>query len=330
MLAILLRTKRKRPISKNSYQGHYSVLKEESIVTLQPTSASGIWIDGTLGEAGHASYALSSYPSISLIGLDADPQMLQRAHTNLIPYAGRYQLVNQFFDDYFAHYPPNQAPPSTILLDLGISMFHYKGAARGFSYDDESSLDMRLNPSGESAYDLLLTKSESDLASIFWRYGEEKESRRIAKAIVHQRKSAPITSAKELSNLIKSVIKPKPTQYLHPAAKVFQALRIAVNHELSRLERMLPLAFSRLETNGKLGIITFHSLEDRIVKHFFKELTKSCQCPDNQLRCTCLGAYAKQISPKGITATPQEIAENPASRSARLRVIQKIRPYPKE
>ncbi|WDI33947.1 16S rRNA (cytosine(1402)-N(4))-methyltransferase RsmH [Entomospira nematocerorum] len=310
------------------YQGHYSVLKQESIHWLNPVDA-GIWVDGTLGEAGHAAAALSAYPHIHLIGLDADTSMLQRAETNLSLYAGRYQLKNQFFDDYFHDPKTKQRPSIAILLDLGISMFHYKCAQRGFSYDDENALDMRLNPHDTqsiSAQQLLATTSESDLAQLFWIYAEERHSRKIAKMIVTQRKKEPITSAKMLSDSIKAIIPQQKGHYLHPAAKVFQALRIAVNKELDRLERVLPASFDNLVVGGKLGIITFHSLEDRIVKHYFKTLAKPCQCPSSQLVCTCGGAIAKILTPKGILASEEEISQNPASRSARLRVIQKLSP----
>ncbi|NIZ39971.1 16S rRNA (cytosine(1402)-N(4))-methyltransferase RsmH [Entomospira entomophila] len=308
------------------YQGHYSVLKQESIHWLEPNE-SGLWVDGTLGEAGHAVAALSAYPNIRLVGLDADKDMLQRAQHNLSPYAGRYQLKNQFFDDYFHDSLTKENPSIAILLDLGISMFHYKCAQRGFSYDDENSLDMRLNPDAPdsiSAQQLLATASESELSQLFWLYAEERHSRKIAKMIVEQRKHHTITSAKMLSDQIKAIIPTPKGHYLHPAAKVFQALRIAVNKELERLERVLPASFDNLKVGGKLGVITFHSLEDRIVKHYFKTLANPCQCPSSQLICTCQGAIAKILTPKGILATDEETKVNPASRSARLRVIQKL------
>lgn len=310
------------------YRGHYSVLKEEAIKLLHP-EISGVWIDGTLGEAGHASYALSIYPDIHLIGLDADQTLIERASSTLKPFAGRYTLINQFFDNFFQHYSSSQQQsPATILLDLGLCMFHYKKANRGFSYSETSSLDMRLNPSlPTTAYDILHTATEKELKNIFWLYAEEKKSSLIAKTIISERNNRPIESADQLTRIIEKVTPNRNTCTLHPATKIFQALRIAVNNELERLQAVLPLSFSSLAIGGKLGIITFHSLEDRIVKHYFQRLAQNCQCKPNQLICRCPGAYAKNITPKGIVASPKEISENSPSRSARLRVIQKLRFY---
>lgn len=306
------------------YKGHYSVLKDECIALLTPPDGEGLWIDGTLGEGGHALAALQANPRMRLAGVDADPVMLARAKKRLQPCQERACFFNAFFDDFFAAYPKGLPNPAAVLLDLGISMFHFEASQRGFSFRKDEALDMRLQPIGQSAAELVASLKEEKLADIFWRYGEERYSRRIAAAIAKERANGPIVKAGQLADIIKRAVPFSPKSRIHPATKSFQALRIAVNDELGRLERVLPLAFARLNAGGRLGIISFHSLEDRMVKQAFRELVKACRCPPEAPVCRCGGPEARLIEPKGVAPSAEEVAENPASRSARLRVLEKL------
>ena len=233
-----------------------------------------------------------------------------------------------WFNDYYANYPADQRKPDIILFDLGISVFHYERSGRGFSFRKDEPLDMRLNPmAGESAADLVNTLSAQKLADLIYLYGEERYSRRIAAAIVDARKNSRIESAADLADIVYRAV---PSAYrhgaIHPATRTFQALRIAVNKELNRLPEVLPEAFKVLACGGKLGVITFHSLEDRIVKNYFRNLGKSCICPVEQPICVCGGKpCAELLTRKPLGPTEAEVAENSPSRSAKLRVIRKLR-----
>jgi 16S rRNA (cytosine1402-N4)-methyltransferase len=235
-------------------------------------------------------------------------------------------FCNTWFDDFFAFYSEEERP-DRILLDLGISVYHYEESDRGFSFGKEETLDMRLDPdSGESAEDLVNNWSEKDLADIIYRYGEERYSRRIASAICRRRGETPIVRADDLADLIRGAV-PSQARHgrTHAATKTFQALRIAVNGELDRLERVMVEAFWVLKPGGKLGIISFHSLEDRMVKNFFRDLDRNCLCPPDAFRCTCGDIHrGKLMSRKPVGPTEEEVRRNSPSRSAKLRVIEKL------
>jgi 16S rRNA (cytosine1402-N4)-methyltransferase len=230
-------------------------------------------------------------------------------------------------DTFFREYPAGDKRPDIILIDLGISLFHYEKSGRGFSFRTDEPLDMRLDPqSGKNAADIVNTMNETDLANLIYRFGEEQYSRRIARAICEARSSSRFTTARALADCVYAAV---PANYrhgrIHPATKTFQALRIAVNEELSRLPVLLELAFSTLVPGGKFGVITFHSLEDRIVKNYFRDLGKSCTCPPEVPICTCGGVpRAEVLTKKAVSASDEEIVSNSPSRSAHLRVVRKL------
>ena len=307
---------------------HKSVLVEECINTLVPKKENSILVDGTLGEGGHTLNFLRTYPSLKVIGVDADPEIQEVAKERLASFGDRVEFYSLWSDDFFENYPATKEKPELILLDLGISMYHYVTSKKGFSFSKEDSLDMRLSPSLEvSAEDVVNTYSESEIARILNEYGEERNANRIAKAIVKVRKNKRVESAKELASIIFDCV-PNSYRYLaiHPATKTFQALRIEVNNELTRLPRLLRIAFDTLAVEGRLGVITFHSLEDRIVKRYFRELSLSCTCPPHFPICKCGGvARGRLINRKAIKPSEKEVEYNHAARSAKLRVIEKIR-----
>lgn len=325
---------------QNNMQKHYSVLLKETI-SLLPQDAN-LLIDCTLGAGGHSLLALQTNPNLHVIGLDADIFMLGIAKERLKDYQNRTTFCNTWFNDFLADYPNSLADCNennitntnnittitkncAILMDLGLSMIHYKTEGRGFSIKDDTSLDMRLNPSSDlSALDIVNNYSEDDLTNMFFKLSEEKKSRQIARAIIRERKIKPINNATHLADIIRGCFGGKPSKS-HPATRVFQALRIAVNNELERLEEALESAWSILEPESRLLVISFHSIEDRIVKQFMADKSKACRCDSSVLKCNCSGALGKLINKGGTIASDVELEENPASRSARLRVIEKIK-----
>lgn len=326
----------------NSSVVHTPVLLAEALDFLSPENGCGsgaFMVDSTLGEGGHSLAFLEHFVNLHIIGLDADANIQKRAIKRLERFGERMQFFNGWFNDFYADYPENLPKPDIILFDLGISIFHYECSGRGFSFRSEERLDMRLDSGhfsdtcyfngkyvGQTAEDLVNDLREDELANVLFQFAEERYSRRIARAIVGKRQFARITSAKDLADCIYHAV---PADYrhgaMHPATKSFQALRIAVNGELERLEAVLHDAFSILNVGGKMGIITFHSLEDRIVKNYFRHLGKSCTCPPEQPICICGGIpRAKVLTRKPIGASEKEIEDNAPSRSAKLRVIKKL------
>ena len=305
---------------------HLPVLLEETLDNLTPPDGPSLMVDGTLGEGGHTEAFLTRFPELSVIGLDADRNIQAKARERLEPFGERVSFRNVWFDEFFASYgEPDR--PDRILMDLGISVYHYEESDRGFSFGKDEALDMRLNPdAGESAGDIVNNWPEKDLADIIYRYGEERYSRRIASAICRRREESYLERADELAELVKRAV-PQAARHgrIHPATKTFQALRIAVNGELDRLESVMSEAFRVLKPGGKLGIITFHSLEDRMVKLFFRDLDRNCLCPPNAIRCTCGDVRrGKLVNRKPIGPSEEEIKRNSPSRSAKLRVIEKL------
>ena len=311
---------------------HTPVLLNECLAQLSPVGEpfenDALMIDSTLGEGGHSEAFLRKFSNLRIIGLDADSSIQARAKERLSPFGERMNFYSGWFNDYYANYPADQRKPDIILFDLGISVFHYERSGRGFSFRKDEPLDMRLNPmAGESAAVLVNTLSAQKLADLIYLYVEERYSRRIAAAIVDARKNSKIESAADLADIVYRAV---PSAYrhgaIHPATRTFQALRIAVNKELNRLPEVLPEAFKVLACGGKLGVITFHSLEDRIVKNYFRNLGKSCICPVEQPICVCGGKpCAELLTRKPLGPTEAEVAENSPSRSAKLRVIRKLR-----
>ena len=311
---------------------HTPVLLNECLEYLSPVGEAfeknAVMIDSTLGEGGHSFNFLSKYENLKIIGLDADKVIQAKARERLACFGERMNFFNGWFNDFYANYPSEYEKPDLILFDLGISVFHYEKSDRGFSFRYDEKLDMRLNAESEkSAAELVNELSETELADMIYLYGEEKLSRRIAKAIVDARSGGKIESSKALAEIIWNCV---PANYrygqIHPATRTFQALRIAVNSELKRLPKALSDAFACLKVGGKMGVITFHSLEDRIVKNYFRNLGKQCVCPPEVAICRCGGSEcAEIITRKPICPTEEEIKANSPSRSAKLRVIRKIK-----
>ena len=303
---------------------HIPVLLEEALQTLAPRSG-GRYIDATLGGGGHAEAILeASAPEGRLLGLDADPRAIARVQQRLARFGPRAILAQANFRNIAAvaraqHFQPVDG----ILFDLGVSSYQFDEAGQGFSFSQEGPLDMRMDPeAGPSAADLVNTLEADDLADILYRYGEERRSRRIARAIVANR---PIATTTQLAEVVLKAIGRRPGARLHPATRTFQALRIAVNDELGALEAALPQALDLLKPGGVLAVISFHSLEDRIVKHYFRQESRDCICPPHTPVCTCgHKARIKEIHRKGLTPSPDEIVRNQRSRSARLRAARKL------
>ena len=310
---------------------HTPVLLKECLEYLSPVGepyeSKALMIDSTLGEGGHTYNFLSKYKNLSIVGLDADCVIQAKAKERLSEFGERVHFYNGWFNDFYANYPAEYEKPDLILFDLGISVFHYEKSERGFSFRYDEKLDMRLNAGSEkSAADLVNELSEEKLADLIYLYGEEKLSRRIASAIVNARRGGKIESSKALAEIIWNAV---PANYrygqIHPATRTFQALRIAVNGELKRLPLAIHSAFNCLKPGGKMGVITFHSLEDRIVKNYFRNLGKQCVCPPEVAVCRCGGnACAEILTRKPVCPTEEEIKTNSPSRSAKLRVVRKI------
>ncbi len=308
-------------------------------MALQPKQG-GRYVDGTLGAGGHARGILeSSSPTGLLLGLDVDPLALQLAAENLASFTGRTVLVQASYISL------NQQLVELgwdwvdgILLDLGLSSMQLDTPERGFSFQTDAPLDMRFDPtSPTSAVDLVNQLPEAELADLIYRFGEEPGARKVARAIVNNR---PVETTHQLAEIILATLgrtgshpvnrsSRKPGEQhkknIHPATRTFQALRIAVNQELVAIETVLPQAVTSLAPGGRLAVISFHSLEDRIVKQYFRRESQDCICPPRQPVCTCgHKAVLEEVTRKPIQPQPVEINQNPRSRSARLRVAQKI------
>jgi 16S rRNA (cytosine1402-N4)-methyltransferase len=288
---------------------HTPVLLEETLSLLAPRAANELMLDATLGEAGHSLAFLSRFPALHIIGVDADTSIQEIAKERLSSFGNRMAFYQGWSYNFFTE---SNERFDTILIDSGVSLFHYMKSGRGFSFINDEALDMRLDQSsGTSAAELIAALSEEDLANLLYNNAEERYSRRIARAIVAERSRGAISSTHVLAEIVRRAV-PAPYRYgaMHPATKTFQALRIVVNGELLRLPSLLETALKALKGGGRLGVITFHSLEDRIVKHFFRE----------QNGCGTLHLVNK----KALSPSDEEKKRNPASRSAHLRVIEKV------
>jgi len=301
---------------------HRSVLYQPIIHALRPCSP-GYYVDGTLGAGGHAWGILqASAPEGRLLGLDLDPHALEIARQRLSSFAERVVIRQASYTTLKAQLKELGWPAvQGIILDLGVSSMQLDQAERGFSFQQEGPLDMRFSPEQKTtAADLVNRLPEAQLADIIWRYGEEQLSRRIAKAILLAR---PLQTTLQLAEVIRKAVGGRGR--LHPATLTFQALRIAVNTELQSIEMVLPQAMEVLTSGGRLAIISFHSLEDRLVKQTFRRESRDCICPPEQPVCTCgHKASIVEINRHPITAGEAEIQENPRARSARLRVAEKL------
>ncbi len=315
-------------MAENIEFSHYSVLLSESVDGLG-IKPNGIYVDCTLGGGGH-SEAIASRLSEGgkLIAIDQDSAAIEASKKRLAPYADRIEFIRDNFrnaEDVLARLGVDKIDGA--IIDLGVSSYQLDTPERGFSYMHDAPLDMRMNPDAKfSAYDVVNTYSEAQLKKIIFDYSEEKFAPRIASKIVEARENKPIETTYELVNIIKSAIPAKAREDgPHPAKRTFQAIRIEVNSELSIIEPTLNSLIYALGKGGRLSVITFHSLEDRIVKQTFKEAACGCTCPPNFPVCACGNKpKVKVITGKPILPSERELEENPRSRSAKLRIAQKL------
>ena len=306
---------------------HVSVLLEECIDALN-IRPDGIYVDGTLGGAGHSSRIAALLTTGLHIGIDRDPIALRAAAQRLEPYMDRVKLVHSNFDQIASVLDSlGIQGVDGILLDLGVSSPQLDDKDRGFSYMADAPLDMRMNSQDSlSAYDVVNTWSQEELKHILFDYGEERYAPQIAAAIVRRRAQSPIASTLELVDVIRGAMPPQALrEKQHPAKRSFQAIRIAVNDELGAVERVMEAAIPRLNPGGRLAVITFHSLEDRIVKNAMQEAAKGCTCPPHFPVCVCGNKpKVKILTRKPIVSGEEELERNPRARSAKLRVCEKI------
>jgi 16S rRNA (cytosine1402-N4)-methyltransferase len=309
---------------------HIPVLYKEIIHALQPRKG-GSYVDGTVGAGGHARGILEACaPDGQLLGLDVDPQALALARETLAPYEQRVHLAQASYTTLAAQLKNLQWDSvDGIVLDLGASSMQFDTPERGFSFQNDAPLDMRFGPHAlQTAADIVNTFDERELADLIYEYGEDRDSRKIARAIVNKR---PLQTTRELVAVIEAVSSPRRpfdklrTSRVHPATKTFQALRIAVNDELASIKTVLPQAVASLKSGGRLAVISFHSLEDRIVKEFFREQSKDLVNPPyEQLYAVERKAIIKEVTRKPIVPSEEETKNNPRARSAKLRIAEKI------
>ena len=306
---------------------HQSVLPDEVIHYLNPRPG-GTYLDGTLGGGGHARLILERCtPGGMLIGIDQDQEALRATGQRLAEFGDAARLVHGNFGELEQHLDDlGVSALDGFILDIGVSSHQLDSVNRGFSFQHDAPLDMRMDTSqGQTAADLLNGLPEHELERIIWDYGEERWARRIASFIVNARREAPVETTFQLVDIIKGAVpKAKWDERIHPATRTFQAIRIAVNRELENLEKGLRAAIDRLKPGGRGVVISFHSLEDRIVKHIFREYTTGCICPRNLPVCVCNSRPRVQIlTSRPIMASESEISGNPRSRSAKLRSLEK-------
>lgn len=307
---------------------HATVLLKETVDLLEVTEH-GVYVDATLGLGGHTHEILRRNETATVLGIDQDASALQIAGERLSKFTDRVRLVNSNFSKVTAVLAElNIGPVDGIVVDLGVSSLQMDSEKRGFSFRFDAPLDMRMDPTADvpTAAELMRTLSEEEIANVIYRFGEERFSRRIARRIVEKRSAGePVKTTKELAELVERSVKRSHKEKIHPATRTFQALRIAVNRELEILERFLKDAVESLKIEGKFAVITFHSLEDRIVKQTFQKLSGKCFCPPRMPVCVC-GAkkIIEIVTKKPVTPGDDELEQNPRSRSAKLRVIRRI------
>jgi 16S rRNA (cytosine1402-N4)-methyltransferase len=301
---------------------HEPVMVTEVVEYLMP-SRGGLYLDGTLGGGGHSEAILAAGPAALVVGVDQDPEALLVASQRLDRFGDRVEIVRANFAD--AAEAQEASSLAGALLDLGISSHQIDEEARGFSFRYGTPLDMRMEGSAStrpSAADLLNTLPEVELANLFYRYGEERRSRRLAAVVVRRRAERPFATSEDLVSAMHAALGPR--QEVQDRARIFQALRIAVNDELGVLERALPLLLNALQSEGVLVVLSYHSLEDRLVKDAFREWSRACICPRELPMCMCRGRpLGETLTRKPQRPTEAEVARNPRARSARLRAWRK-------
>lgn len=308
---------------------HTSVMPQE-VHEYQNLKPGNLCVDCTLGGAGHALATVKAIrPGGKLIGIDQDLDAIAHAKEILHPFKENVQLFHSNFSDLPEILKTNGiAGVNSILLDLGFSLNQLKHGKRGFSFNKDEPLDMRMDIRNDlTAHEIINSYQEDELITIFFKFGEEKFSRRIAKKIVEQRRITPIRTSSELAQLITHAVPAKFAygQRIHPATRVFQALRIAVNRELERLETFMESVPAMLVTGGRICVISFHSLEDRIVKQALRKFEEGCTCPKELPVCLCgFVPQMKSVSRKPLIPTDKEIETNPMARSSKLRVAEKL------
>jgi 16S rRNA (cytosine1402-N4)-methyltransferase len=302
---------------------HLPVLTAQIVDLLTP-AAPGLLVDATVGLGGHAGALLWEDPGLFLVGLDRDPRALARAGERLRVFGERVRLVEATFDRLPAVLEElDLEPPAAVLADLGCSSLQLDDAERGFSFSADGPLDMRMGSEGETAAELLERVEWEELVTILRDYGEERRAGAIARAIVKGREQSPLRTTGELSRLVQKIVGGRGGR-IHPATRTFQAIRIAVNDELGQLERFLEPAARALRPGGRIAVISFHSLEDRIVKHTFRRLAGRCTCPPGLPVCRCdPQRLVTVITNSAVRPDEDEVARNPRARSARLRVAER-------
>jgi 16S rRNA (cytosine1402-N4)-methyltransferase len=306
--------------------GHVTVLATEAVDALAPRPG-GVYVDGTFGGGGHTRLLLPRIqPGGRVLCIDRDPAT--RVHFDVLAteYPKSLLWVNDSYAAMQRHlFAAGYEAADGILLDLGLSSFQLAEAERGFSFLHEGPLDMRFDPTrGTSARDLLATAEEAVLARILFDYGEEDRGRQIARAIVRERERAPLETTTQLAALVERTVGRRPGSRIHPATKTFQALRIAVNDELMEVERGLAAGLETLTPGGRFVVISFHSLEDRLVKRAFADAARGCICPRAVPVCVCGRKPLVRLVGRAIRPSPAEVAANPRARSAVLRVVERL------
>lgn len=307
---------------------HRSVLLEETLSFLSGITG-GTIIDATLGMGGHTEAILDRNPAVNVLGLDQDPEAIAFATSRLSRFGNRMRIVRSNFSDIKDVAEREISGTITgIIADLGVSSLQFDSDVRGFSFRFDAPLDMRMDAESdeETVAELLETRSEEEIANIIYQFGEERASRKIARRIVERRnRNEPIKTTKELADLVAGVVRKSPKDKIHPATRTFQALRIAVNREIDILAGFLEDSIEILDTDGVLAVISFHSLEDRIVKQTFQRRSGRCFCPPRIPQCVCGASKTVEIlTKKPITPGADEMSENPRSRSAKLRAVRKV------
>jgi 16S rRNA (cytosine1402-N4)-methyltransferase len=306
---------------------HRPVLLEETVKFLAPERG-GLFIDCTVGLGGHSEAILKSSGETRVVGMDLDPAALEYARQRLVSFGERFRAFQTNFRAIReVLQQASERDPQGILLDLGVSSLQFDSPERGFSFRFDAPLDMRMNPAtGDTAADLLQQLPESEIAKIIFEYGEERHSRRIARRIVERREQGkPITTTTELADLVRLAAGGHKRNQIHPATRTFQALRIAVNHELEGLGEFVESAVDLLIPDGRFVGISFHSLEDRILKRELRKLSGHCECPPRLPVCEC-GAreVVEVLTRRPVAPGEREVEENPRARSAKLRACRKL------
>ncbi len=307
---------------------HRPVLLHETVQYLAPERG-GLFVDATLGLGGHSEAILASAPETRVLGIDRDPEALAHARRRLAQYGARCRFVQANFRELTGVMAETgEREVSGVLADLGVSSLQFDTPARGFSFRHDAPLDMRMNAEGdeETAAELLARLPEAEIARIIFEYGEERRSRRIARWLVERREQGrAVQTTTELAELVARAVGYKRADHIHPATRTFQALRIAVNQELASLREFIETAVDLLQPSGRLCVISFHSLEDRIVKRTLRRLHGRCECDPRLPVCSCGARRVVEIlTRRPVTATDAELAVNPRARSAKLRAARKL------